>query len=297
MDGNWRYSLLKVSLTVLGKLPDWFMYYPMRWIVFVAIYRIARYRLRVVRDNMRSSFRGMPKEELRRIERAFYVQLSEVMIDSVRSFGISRRKYERRMKFTNLQQTLDQTQGKDYVLMLGHYGFWEYSGALKLHTEAQVLGVYHPLANRLLDRLMIETRSRFGNTPVPMKLLLRYIVQCRAKGVNFVVGLIADQNTYDSDAYWCDFLGHKTAFVNGGAKIAHKFSMPVYYLDVVKVGRARYQGEFRMIYDGVEDISNNEITKRYVTELEKTIMRAPEYWMWSHKRWKREPPKELTDGN
>lgn len=297
MDGNWRYRLFKLSLTALGKLPDWIMYYPMKWIVFVSLYRIVRYRIGVVRSNMRSSFTDMPKEELRRIERGFYMQLSEVMIDSIRMFGISRRKYEGRMKFINLQQILEQTRDKDFVLMLGHYGFWEYGGALKLHTDTQLLGVYHPLVNKLLDRLMIETRSRFGSTPVPMKSLLRYIVERRAKGVNFAVALISDQNTYDSDAYWCDFLGHKTAFYNGGAKIAHKFSMPIYYLDIVKIGCARYQGEFRLIYDGVEEATNDEITQRYVNELEQTILRAPEHWMWSHKRWKRQPPKEMIDGN
>ena len=43
----------------------------------------------------------------------------------------------------------------------------------------------------------------------------------------------------------------------------------------------------------MEEVEPNEITRRYVVALESMIREHPELWLWSHKRWKHNPAKQL----
>ena len=36
-----------------------------------------------------------------------------------------------------------------------------------------------------------------------------------------------------------------------------------------------------------------QITEAHTSKLEKEIVRQPAYWLWSHKRWKRDAPEDL----
>lgn len=275
----------------MGWLPDWFMYYPVLEFSYFILYYIVRYRLKVVRDNLKQCYPDKTQRELRWIERGYYRQLAEVFIDMVRMFGIGKERFKQRVRYVNAEEVAQVADNFNTIFLYGHYGFWEYEGTYQFYTGSQVVGVYHPLTNKTLDALIYYSRSRFGALPVTMRNLIRYIVDHKDDKRKFALGLIADQNTPYRDAKWFTFLGRRTVFFNGAERIAMKFSMPIFYIDVQKLGRARYQMEFKMLYDGKESVSDDQITERYVRELEKTINRDPRYWMWSHKRWKRIEPK------
>ncbi len=292
-----KYRLLAGACWTVSLLPDWFLYHVLLDIVYFCVYRVAHYRVRVTRENLRNSFPEKSTKELRRIERRFYYQLAEDFIDVIDFASISRSNLMRRLQVENLREHLDQTAGSNTINMLAHYGDWEYMGAYALHDlSCNVIGVYHPLHDKAFDRYYKTFREkRIGVVPVPMKELTWFYLRHRdgLDGRTLALGMIADQNPWgDKRNRWIKFLNQPTRFYLGSGKIAVHYGLPVYFVNVDKVSRAHYRIRFEMIYDGKEPVDEIEITERYAARLEQMIRRRPELWMWSHKRWKRKPSPE-----
>lgn len=283
------YKLLLVTCKTIGLLPYWFLYLTLVPVIYFVVYRVARYRVGVVRDNLQRSFPEKSRKELRTIEHKFYHHLAELFVDTFDLASMSRKELSHRMEIEGLDDFLKQTEGQDWIAALTHYGEWEYFSAFSLHSSMHQLGVYRPLHNKAVDMYYHTIRSRFL-TPVPMNNLLRTIVKLRSEGSNMVVGLIADQVPPPQDInHWYNFLGQPTPFFQGMERIALKFGMRVYFLNIEKIRPAHYRARFEMIYDGVEQCPEFVITQRYADALEQMIRHQPELWLWSHRRWKRNP--------
>lgn len=255
------------------------------------IYNIFGYRLRVVRENLLNSFPDYTPQQRKDIERKFYSHLADVFIESMVFASMSEQSMRSRMVFTNSAELEQQTLGRSFIAMMAHYGSWEFTSSYHLHTDHEsVYGVYRPLANRGVDRYYLYCRSRFGSEPVPMNDIATRVFQKRHSEKGVVVALIADQAPprYD-DVDWLMFLNQPTQFFIGGEKMARLMHLPVYFTHVEQVKRGFYTNTFELIYDGREQIEDFEILRRYSQRLEAMIIKRPELWMWSHRRWKRKP--------
>lgn len=284
-----QYWLVWALSWLVGLLPAWFLYYVLLEIIYFLVYRVVRYRVKVVRSNLSASFPEKTKKELRKIERKFYHHLTEVMIDTVDMVSMSKKQLKKRMVFEDIENHEQEVKGKNWIAALAHYGSWEYFSAYQLFTTTQVVGVYHRLHSEAFDEFYRKLRVRFGLEPVRMVRVMRYIIENKDReGFNFALGLISDQSPRRSypDPHWHWFLNQKTAFFNGMEAIAKRYGMPVYFMHVTKLHRRRYKAHFEMIYDGTETIKEGEITERYARKLEAMIIENPEIWMWSHRRWK-----------
>lgn len=284
-----RYSLLLAGCWLFGKLPSWLLYHVFLDIIYFIVYKVAGYRLDVVRSNLHRAFPEKSDGELRTIERKFYLQLAEIFIDTIDLISISRKGIEKRMKFPGVEQHEQQTRGKNWIAALAHYGSWEYFTSYQLHAASQVAAVYHKLHSGLFEKLYKYSRSRQGAQPVAMRDTMRYVVGSVKAGRQISLGLIADQSPRAGDKpNWFDFLSQKTDFYLGPEKLALKFGMPVYFVHITKHRRAHYSARFEMIYDGAEQVAEGVITQRYAALLDEMIRKSPWLWMWSHKRWKKE---------
>ncbi len=293
---RFRYRLILWSCRLAGMLPDWFLYHCLLDVLYFLLYRVARYRVSITRENLSRSFPEKSVQELREIERKFYYNLAEVFIDTIDLAGISRADLEKRVVFTDLDEQRKRTAGRNWIAMMAHYGCWEYYNSYMLYDpDCVIAGAYHPLHNEAFDCFFKTLRSRFGMIPVPMHELPRYYIR-HSEGIDgrsLILGLIADQNPPKTEhSHWYRFLGQPTIFFPGAEKLARRFHLPIYFLQIEKPARARYRLHFDEIYDGTEEVDEHEITARYVTKLEEMIRRRPELWMWSHKRWKHRPSAE-----
>ena len=156
--------------------------------------------------------------------------------------------------------------------------------------------VYHPLENKVIDAVYMRLRRRRNIRLIPMKEIIRYYIDHRlpagAPGQRIGIGLIADQNPpLRPNSHWFRFLNQDTVFFDGIEKMALKFHMPVYFCRQRRLRRGYYELEFLRLYDGVEQVAPNEVTERYVRQLESDIVADPGMWLWSHRRWKHRRPQ------
>ncbi|WP_300750673.1 lysophospholipid acyltransferase family protein [uncultured Alistipes sp.] len=277
---------------LVGILPHWLRYHVLQDIIYFVVYRCFRYRVKVVTANLHNSFPERPIDEIKRIRRAFYRNLSEIFVATVSQAAMSDDDCRRQVRIRNLEALQAEIRGRDALLSTAHFGCWEYDSFLALYTrEHYVAAVYHPLENRVIDTVYMRLRHRRNIRLIPMKEIIRYYIDHRlpagAPGQRIGIGLIADQNPpLRPNSHWFRFLNQDTVFFDGIEKMALKFRLPVYFCRQRRVRRGYYELEFLRLYDGEEPVGPNEITERYVRQLEQDIMADPGMWLWSHRRWK-----------
>ncbi len=271
-------------------LPFRLVYIFSDFLAFV-LHRLVRYRVGVVRANLSSSFPEKPTAELRRIERRFYSWLCDYCVETLKLASMSRSGIERRMRFEGADEVAAElSAGRSVSLFLGHYCNWEWVSSLPLHfpASAKCAQIYHPLESGLSDAIFLRLRSRFGAVSVPMKETMRVLLTWHRDGFASVTGYIADQVPgYDGTHFWADFLNHDTPVYSGGERMARKLKTSAWYIDMSRPRRGYYVGRFVKLADNAAEEPEYVVTERYFRHLEATICREPQYWLWSHRRWKR----------
>ncbi len=269
--------------------PDWFKYWVISPLVRFVLYYIARYRVRLVKENLAYAFPERSEEERKIIRHNFYRILSEVFVSTLDAAGDYRRNkfLDPNESGTEADALRKELNGGSWIGLSAHFGQWEYLMFWGNFSAVKLLGVYHPLKSKVFDEVFIRMRSKPYVDPTPLKQTIRYCMTLQRDGVKFGVGLIADQNPpLAKDSHWIEFLGRETIFFEGGEKMALKLKLPVYFIYQRRLGRGVYRFAWEQIYDGKEEVEPFEITRRYVKKLEAAICENPEMWLWSHKRWK-----------
>lgn len=260
-------------------------------LLFWLLYGLLGYRRKVVWHNLKASFPEKTEEELRQTERGFYHFFCDYIVESVKLMTISRENLRRRMIFKGTE-LIDAAvaDGQSCAVYLGHLCNWEWITSLPLWVtpKAQCGQIYHPLENKEFDRLFLRLRQRMGAVCIPMADTLREIINFRKAEQPVVIGYISDQVPFWFNIHhWCNFLNHDTPVLTGTERIAKKVNHAVFFLDVRRVRRGYYEAEFKLITREPKKMADYEITDIYFRMLEESIRRAPEFWLWSHNRWKR----------
>ncbi len=256
--------------------------------LYLILYRIIGYRKMVVRKNLGNAFPHKSLEERRELERQYYKHLSDLFVEIIKALRISPEELKKRMHYENVEIFHELNKKKQSaVVVLTHSGNWEWIAlASKLYVEQNVLITYKTLSNPNFDYLMYRMRSRFLGTPVHMTETLRAVSTLNAQNDPFIVALIGDQSPSNlNGVHWQNFLNQDTAFLNGPAKIAKKYKLPVVYLQQEKVKRGYYRARFTINMDS-NQLTNEEIMASCIQSMEKEIEKQPFTWLWSHRRWK-----------
>ena len=267
------------------------IHYVLSDLLFWLLYAVVGYRKAVIRKNLKESFPEKSEEELRKIERGFYRFFCDYLVETIKMMTISKENIHRRLTFkgTELVDEIVES-GQSCAVYLGHLGNWEWVTSLPLWVtpKAQCGQIYHPLENKEFDRLFLYSRQRLGAKCIAMQDTLREILNYRKENQPVVIGYISDQVPFWTNIHhWVDFLHHDTPVLTGTERIARKVNHAVFFLDVHRVRRGYYEAEFKLITREPQKMDEFEITDIYFKLLEESIRRAPEFWLWSHNRWKR----------
>jgi KDO2-lipid IV(A) lauroyltransferase len=173
---------------------------------------------------------------------------------------------------------------------LGHYCNWEWIASLPYWCPDDVKcgQIYHPLYNKAFDRLFLRLRNQFGGECIAMKETLRRIIEMKRAKQKCIIGFISDQAPkWNSIHHWCDFLHRETPVFIGTERIGKQVDALIYYADVKRTRRGYYLCEFKPLTHRPKEVPDYELTDRFTHLLEEMIKERPDFWLWSHKRWKR----------
>ena len=278
---GWLYLHALLPFRVLYFLSD-ILYFFVRYIV--------RYRIRIVRKNMKNSFPEKTETELSKLEKEFYHHFCDYFVETIKLLRISNEEMQKRMIFKNTDAINNILKtGNSCLVYLGHYGNWEWVPSITLAFDKNIVfgQIFKNLNNKAFNQLFLKLRSRFGSIGISKGDTFRGIVRLRNEGKQMVIGFIADQTpSYSNINFWTRFLNQETPVFTGVERIAKQTGFGVVYLDINRTGRGMYIAECKLITNTPKSEPEHAITEKYIHMIEKTILRNPSFWLWSHNRWK-----------
>lgn len=281
------YILAYPILWLLSVLPMPILYLKSTALYYL-VYYVIGYRKKMVKANLALVFPDKSKEVRRQIAREFYRHFCDMIFETIKSFTISEREIKKRFKVTNLE-LLDTyyVQDRSILLMAGHYGNWEWSGILNRLMRHQAFAVYKPLGNKQFDALVKKTREHFGGNIVSNRKIVAVLYRQWKKGVKTLTYILSDQTPKMGGYKHRDtFMGIDVPVFTGTEELAKKLDFAVLFLKVEKVSRGYYQATFIPLADRPKEIPDFQITRKFFDVLEAEIRKSPQYYLWSHNRWK-----------
>ncbi|GAC1302374.1 MAG: lysophospholipid acyltransferase family protein [Mucilaginibacter sp.] len=276
-------------LYLLSLLPFRVLYF-ISDILFFFLYYLTGYRRKVVKENLANAFPEKSIGERNGIEKKYYKYLADLIVETIKLISISESEIRRRM-VTGNDNLMEHyfSQGKSIIAVSAHYCNWEMAAVrFGLITDNKRIIVYKPLSNTVFDDFFNKTRSRFGSTMISMRQTLRKMIEYRNE-LTFSV-LASDQTPARDDArYFTTFLNQPTAVFSGIEKLTKLTDSVVVFYRIDLVKRGYYISTIVPLVEEPNKAAPFEITETHVKYLESIIREKPEYWLWSHRRWKIKP--------
>ncbi|MGK0379268.1 MAG: KDO2-lipid IV(A) lauroyltransferase [Patiriisocius sp.] len=253
-------------------------------------YRIIGYRKAVVRKNIKIAYPDISEEKLKTIEKKFYHHFCDLFIEMIKTMGISEAEMNKRYVFKNMDvagQYLNNN--RDMILCLGHYASYEWILSMNTYYDNNGYAIYKKIKNKYFDKMMRDIRGKWKTTLVinkEAKAKIAEVLKEKQKRAA-MFGFIMDQSpSNDRNKHWAPFFSVKTPFFIGVESIAKEHNLPLVFLGVTKVKRGYYEATFTVITENPNDYKDFELTDKFANLLQKQIEIAPEFYFWTHKRFK-----------
>jgi KDO2-lipid IV(A) lauroyltransferase len=275
-------------LLPFSKLPPGILYGLADALHFL-VYQIAGYRKKVVLANLSRAFPSWDNHRIKVVAGKFYRHLADLLVENICSWSMDATAARQHLQVVN-PELLDRyhDQGKSVIIVIGHYNNWEWIAAmLPLWVKHRTIALYAPLSNRFFEKKLKAARSRFGTELIPKGDAVRFFADNKTRPP-FAIVFAADQSpTFSKQVHWTTFLHQETAVMLGAERFGQRYDYPVVFGYAEKTGRGRYILRFELVAEHPAQSPNGEVTERHTRMLEDQILAAPQYWLWTHRRWKR----------
>ena len=263
--------------------------------LFLFTYYIIGYRKEVVFRNLRNSFPERSGPEIEALARRFYRHFCDFLLESTKCIRIPVKTLDKRMKLLNPEVFSELARNRrNFALVTAHYNNWEWMINLAMKMAHDLLIIYRPLKNKAVDRLSLYMRSRGGNIMTPMENIFREGLKYKNSNKLFSIWFLADQRPPGSSRFWTRFLNQETSFFEGVEKMSKKLELAVVFMDIQKVRRGYYEATVKKLFDNAAVTKDAEVTLACIREMEAEIVKRPEFWLWSHNRFKHTRPANIS---
>ncbi len=281
------YILLYPILLLISILPFKLLYLFSDIVCFL-VYRIIGYRTKIVRNNLLIALPNLSDSERKIIEKKFYSHMCDLFLEMIKTMTISQNEIEKRFTFTNLETYIDlEKKGKSIALVCSHYASYEWVLSMNKYINFKGYGIYKRVNNKYFDQLVRKIRSRFKAHLITTRETKSVIENNSINGVLSLYGFASDQSPLvKPNTYWSTFMGIETPVYVGAEMLSKRFDMNMVFLKTRKIKRGYYQAEIELLAENVRDIPDFQITELFLRKVETLIHEAPEFYLWTHKRWK-----------
>ena len=255
---------------------------------YILIYHIIGYRKKTVRENIKMALPHLSASERLVIEKKSFHYLCDTFMEMIKTMTISKTEINKRYVIKNIENYLEiEKKGKSIALMTAHYASYEWAISMNHNITFQGVGIYKKIANRYFDKLVKDIRSKFKATLITTKETKDFMERCAIEKQLAVYGFASDQTPRKSDTnYWFTFLGIETPIHVGAEVLAKKYDMNIAFLKSKRVKRGFYEATIELLSDDVASVPDFKISELFMKKVEAQIYEAPEFYLWSHKRFK-----------
>jgi len=281
------YLIVYPFLWFLSKLPFRLLYLFSDF-VYLIVYYIIGYRKNTVRENLALALPNLSDAERMIIEKKSFHHLCDMFLEMIKTMSISKKEISQRFVFTNLEvyQKLEE-QDKSIAMMVAHYASYEWVISMNSYIKFNGFAIYKKIANPYFDKLVRSIRARFKANLITTKKTIQYITKNKKNNLLSLYGFASDQTPKLATTFhWQKFMGIEVPVHTGAEMLSKKYDMNVIFLKVKKVKRGYYEASFEILSENTKEVPNYEITDKYLKLVEQEIYEAPEFYLWTHNRWK-----------
>jgi len=293
----WKRSLNQMIVGVIiliSWLPFWILYIISDFL-FLLINYVIRYRKKIIIENLTNAFPEKTDKEIKIIVRKFYRNFCDLAIETVKHYNLSETQIKKRITYKGtdlLNNYFDK--GKNVIVLAMHHNNWEWCSSVQLFLNHVVLMIYDPIrGNQAFEKFLLKSREKWGGLGIPVHKSVRTIFDLNKKGKHTVLWLAADQTPAETSKFWALFLNREAPFFSGPEKIAKKTNQPVIFHRTKKIKRGYYEVEFITLFENPAEVSEKDILLGYIEKMEEIIREEPEFYLWSHRRWKHKRPEGI----
>jgi KDO2-lipid IV(A) lauroyltransferase len=281
------YLLVYPIIVLISILPFPILYKLSDFICFI-LYRIIGYRRKVVRENLALALPHLSDLERLDIEKKFYSHMCDIFLEMTKTRTMSQAEMEKRYKWTNIEVVKNlEKKGKSIALFMSHYGSYEWAVSMNKFIEFEGFAIYKKINNKYFDRLIHKIRSKHKATLLDSKQTINVVTENESNNKRGIYGFASDQSPQvKPKVYWTKFMGIEVPVHTGAEMLAKQFDMNVIYVRTRKVARGFYEGEFEVFSENVRSVPDYQLTDLFLKRTEEQILEKPEYYLWTHKRWK-----------
>ncbi|MCW2118358.1 lysophospholipid acyltransferase family protein [Flavobacterium sp. 7A] len=256
--------------------------------IYIIVYYLIGYRKDTVRYNLKLTLPNLSDKERLLIEKKSYHHMCDMFLEMIKTMTISEKEMSKRFHITNPEIFKQYEQeNKSMMLLASHYASYEWLLTINNKTTLNGTAVYKRVNNVYFDKMVRDIRSKFGTELIVTRETIPFIAKKEKANIACIYGLASDQSPkLDRILHYDDFMGIEVPVHTGAEMIARKYSLGVEFIKVKKVKRGFYEATFISIAKNARETPDFKITHDYIHEVEKQILEAPEYYFWTHRRWK-----------
>jgi len=279
--------LFYLFIIPISLLPSPFLYL-LSDLVYFLVYKVFGYRTKVVIQNLRNSYPQKSEAEIQAICKDFYHHLADIILESIKLFTLSKSELRKRFVCTNPELVESfYKKGRHAMGLTCHYANWEWLAAsVADHSSHMAIGIYQPLTNPFFEKKMLKSRGKLGTYLVGVKKAKESIENYLNSEKLFVCTIIDQTPSNPEKCYWTHFLNQDTPVHLGMDKYARDYNCVVLFAVTKKVRRGFYEVHYELLCEEPSQTQLGEIAEMYTRKTEEIVNADPQYWLWTHKRWK-----------
>ena len=280
--------ILVYPLIILISILPFRILYLLSDLIYLLFFYVIGYRKKIVFENLKIAFPEKSDSELKILRKKFFHHFVDLFLETIKTFTISNREIIKRFSLTNKEDfTKFTNKHQKILLMSSHYANYEWLFSLNLFIDHHGFGAYKKVKNKYFDSFIRKSRGRFNSQVVPTKEFLGTVEKNHTKKIPCMYGLLSDQSPkIGQTRHWTEFFGVKVPVYTSCEMLAKKYNYPIIYMNTEKIKRGYYETTMHVLSENPREISDYQITDRFIKNLEEQIKKQPEYYFWSHKRFK-----------
>lgn len=256
--------------------------------LYFCIFYVIGYRKKVVLNNLELAFPEKSTSELLIIRKKFYHHFVDIFMEMIKTFTISKEELDKHYTYKNIELIKElKKDGKSVILISAHYANWEWIIGMNAFINYNAIAVYTRVSNPYFNKKVIKTREKFGVQLAQSSKVIPIMLKNYKNNIQSIYGMLSDQSPQlRNNTYWSNFMGIKVPIHTGGELLAKKYDMNIVFLDTRKIKRGYYETTLSVITKDAKKHPEFELTELYLKKVEQQIKEQPEYYFWTHKRFK-----------
>lgn len=256
--------------------------------LYLLIYYVIGYRKKVVLSNLQHAFPEKSLKELLVIRKKFYHHFVDVFMEMIKTFTASKETIYKHYTFTNIEFLTDlYKDGKSIALVGPHYANWEWIMSVDSFTKYEGYAAYSKIGNSYFNNKVLKSRAKFGTVLLPTSKIVSQIKSNFQNNVQAAYGLLSDQSPQlKKTHYWSTFFNVKVPIHTGAEMLTKKYDMNMVFIETKKIKRGYYETSFSLVQEDKTQNSPYGLTDTFLKKVEEHVYKQPEYYLWTHKRFK-----------